>query len=221
MRDGDRTVVLVTHDMAAVERYCHRAMLLDEGEQQLHRAIPRRRGREYLRINFERPRTGSAKDGRTAASPDMHARVVEAWLEDEGGEPDRERRAGRADPAQRRARGQRDLAEPAFSLDCRRRGRGHGVRGAAHARAPDGGLGAASAAGPASPAHGDDREPADPGPLHARAAGWPATTSSATSPCRHSSWSSSSSTGRPGPGRVDDRSTGDVVGRSGRGAPEQ
>jgi ABC-2 type transport system ATP-binding protein len=28
---GSRTIVFVTHDMTAVERYCHRAMLIDEG----------------------------------------------------------------------------------------------------------------------------------------------------------------------------------------------
>ena len=32
MRDGGRTIVLVTHDMTAVQRFCHRAMVLDEGE---------------------------------------------------------------------------------------------------------------------------------------------------------------------------------------------
>ena len=37
MKDGGRTLVLVTHDMTAVQRYCHRAMLLDEGELRLHR----------------------------------------------------------------------------------------------------------------------------------------------------------------------------------------
>ncbi len=32
MRDAGRTIVLVTHDMAAVQAYCHRAMLIDDGE---------------------------------------------------------------------------------------------------------------------------------------------------------------------------------------------
>ena len=32
IRGSDRTVVLVTHDMSAVEEYCHRAMLLDHGD---------------------------------------------------------------------------------------------------------------------------------------------------------------------------------------------
>jgi ABC-type polysaccharide/polyol phosphate transport system ATPase subunit len=83
MRDGDRTVVLVTHDMASVDRYCHRAMLLEQGEQQ-YLGDPAQAGREYLRINFRDHRTGSAKYGRRGV-PDIQARVVEAWLEDEGG----------------------------------------------------------------------------------------------------------------------------------------
>ncbi len=31
LRDEGKTIVLVTHDMAAVERFCHRAVLLEEG----------------------------------------------------------------------------------------------------------------------------------------------------------------------------------------------
>ena len=32
MRDSEKTVILVTHDMQAIETYCHRAMLLHDGE---------------------------------------------------------------------------------------------------------------------------------------------------------------------------------------------
>ena len=42
MRDSDRTVVLVTHDMAAVERFCHRAMLLHDGVVARRAATPTR-----------------------------------------------------------------------------------------------------------------------------------------------------------------------------------
>ena len=41
MRHGARTVVLVTHDMTAVQSYCHRAMLIDDGEVR-HLGDPRR-----------------------------------------------------------------------------------------------------------------------------------------------------------------------------------
>ena len=32
MKDEGRTIVFVTHDMGAVERFCDRAMLLEHGE---------------------------------------------------------------------------------------------------------------------------------------------------------------------------------------------
>ena len=32
MKAEGKTIVLVTHDMAAVEEYCHRAMLLSDGQ---------------------------------------------------------------------------------------------------------------------------------------------------------------------------------------------
>jgi ABC-2 type transport system ATP-binding protein len=83
MRDSDRTVVLVTHDMGSVDRYCHRAMLLERGEQEFL-GDPEEAGREYLRINFRDHRTGSSRH-ESGGVPDMQARVVEARLEDERG----------------------------------------------------------------------------------------------------------------------------------------
>jgi ABC-type polysaccharide/polyol phosphate transport system ATPase subunit len=52
IRDSDRTVILVTHDMGAVEHYCHRAMLLHDGSV---RAVgePGDIARKYLRLNFQ------------------------------------------------------------------------------------------------------------------------------------------------------------------------
>ena len=105
MRSGDRTVVLVTHDMTAVQSYCHRAMLLDEGEISLHR---RSRGDgppvpadELRQAHGSR----SAATGRLRSCPTSSPASRTAWLEDAGGETDRERRGGRADPADRRDRG--------------------------------------------------------------------------------------------------------------------
>ena len=82
MRDGDRTVVLVTHDMASVDRYCHRAMLLEQGEQRFM-GDSAEAGREYLRINFRDHRIASGStDGNVF---DYHARLIEARLEDPDG----------------------------------------------------------------------------------------------------------------------------------------
>lgn len=52
MKNEGKTIVLVTHDMAAVEQYCHRAMLLAEGKIQ-HLGSPGLTGNEYLKLNFE------------------------------------------------------------------------------------------------------------------------------------------------------------------------
>jgi ABC-2 type transport system ATP-binding protein len=85
MKDGGRTIVLVTHDMTAVQRYCHRAMLLDEGEVRFM-GNPEEAGRQYLRMNFEKRRVTLDGDREVVIVPDFLARVSEAWLEDQNGE---------------------------------------------------------------------------------------------------------------------------------------
>ena len=42
MRDEGRTILFVTHDMGAVQRFCHRALLLDRGKVQIDRRPARR-----------------------------------------------------------------------------------------------------------------------------------------------------------------------------------
>jgi ABC-type polysaccharide/polyol phosphate transport system ATPase subunit len=81
MRDSDRTVVLVTHDMAAVEHYCHRAMLLHDGSV-LATGDPGEVARSYLRLNFEQAPTEGA-----GGDPDRAADIVvaDAYVEDEEG----------------------------------------------------------------------------------------------------------------------------------------
>jgi ABC-2 type transport system ATP-binding protein len=80
MRDSERTVILVTHDMGAVEHYCHRAMLLHDGEV---KAVgdPGEVARRYLRLNFESaPSSGGDSLGEVADIV-----VEDAWLEDARG----------------------------------------------------------------------------------------------------------------------------------------
>jgi ABC-2 type transport system ATP-binding protein len=85
MKDDGRTIVLVTHDMTAVQRYCHRAMLLDEGEVRFM-GSPEEAGRQYLRMNFEKRKVTLDGNREVVIVPDFLARVSEAWLEDEKGE---------------------------------------------------------------------------------------------------------------------------------------
>jgi ABC-2 type transport system ATP-binding protein len=85
VRDDDRTVVLVTHDMAAVETYCHRAMLLDEGAV-TYIGDSDETGRRYLRTNFAKRKVSIGGEPEVVLVADLLARVSEAWLEDETGE---------------------------------------------------------------------------------------------------------------------------------------
>jgi ABC-type polysaccharide/polyol phosphate transport system ATPase subunit len=79
MQAAGKTIVLVTHEMSIVEEYCHRAMLISEG-QIAHLGDAEEVGKRYLRLNFEGPgATASASDGgEDAAVKMLDARVVNA-----------------------------------------------------------------------------------------------------------------------------------------------
>jgi len=80
MKEAGKTIVLVTHEMATVESYCHRAMLIADGRIQ-HVGDPGDVGREYLRLNFE---GGDASAKLTSGTDDLRLHGV--WLENADGE---------------------------------------------------------------------------------------------------------------------------------------
>jgi len=80
-RRAGRTIVLVTHDMATVQAFCDRAMLLHDGELR-YLGDPEEAALRYYRLNFGGAHAGAADGG----VPDVNVRVVDAWLEDEAGE---------------------------------------------------------------------------------------------------------------------------------------
>jgi ABC-type polysaccharide/polyol phosphate transport system ATPase subunit len=83
MRDQGKTIVFVTHDMGSLQRFCHRAMLLERGTQ-VYIGEPHEVADRYLEINFGRePETAVVDPER---SGDGEARVVEVWVSDESGE---------------------------------------------------------------------------------------------------------------------------------------
>ncbi|HEX8208287.1 MAG TPA: ABC transporter ATP-binding protein [Solirubrobacteraceae bacterium] len=103
IRDEGRTVLFVTHDMGAVERYCDRAMLLEKGEI-VAMGKSHRVGQEYLRVNFadlhaapeepppsedgeeEAPTDASADEPEEPSRlTDGRAEIVRAWFEDSDG----------------------------------------------------------------------------------------------------------------------------------------
>ena len=82
MRDEGKTIVFVTHDMSALRRFCHRALLLERGAA-VHLGEPKDVAEQYLEINFGRePEVAASAEARTG---DGDARVVEVWVEDEEG----------------------------------------------------------------------------------------------------------------------------------------
>jgi ABC-type polysaccharide/polyol phosphate transport system ATPase subunit len=80
IRDSDRTVVFVTHDMSAVEQYCHRAMLLHDGRITAIGDADEV-ARSYLRLNFEQAPGGDADMGDLA-----DITLSDVWLENGAGE---------------------------------------------------------------------------------------------------------------------------------------
>ena len=82
MKAAGKTIILVTHEMTTVERYCHRAMLIDGGHIQ-HVGDPGDVGRHYLQLNFEE---ASATGPAPTSGPADQMRLLDAWLEDEKGE---------------------------------------------------------------------------------------------------------------------------------------
>jgi ABC-type polysaccharide/polyol phosphate transport system ATPase subunit len=115
MREEGRTIVFVTHDMAAVTRFCHRAMLLERGAV-ITVGDPREVADRYLEIAFGRavgyddPEVGTARMG------DGKARVIDVWLGDEFAE--RRAVAPQSEPMALKAlvRFNTDVTDPAVSL---------------------------------------------------------------------------------------------------------
>jgi ABC-type polysaccharide/polyol phosphate transport system ATPase subunit len=84
MRDDGRTIVFVTHDMGTLNRFCHRALLLERGSM-VHIGEPHEVADRYLEINFGRDPQASAAPSADRGG-DGEARVLEVWVENDRGE---------------------------------------------------------------------------------------------------------------------------------------
>jgi ABC-2 type transport system ATP-binding protein len=82
MKREGRTIVLVTHEMATVEAYCHRAMLIHDGKVQAL-GDPAKIASQYLRLNFEEGVESGGGEVPKAAGEG--ARLVEVWMDDGAG----------------------------------------------------------------------------------------------------------------------------------------
>jgi ABC-type polysaccharide/polyol phosphate transport system ATPase subunit len=125
MRDAGRTIVFVTHDMGAVNRFCHRAVLLERGEM-VEIGEPQIVADRYLELNFERE-DGSeplpsliaqqlADQRASGRVGDGSARVGSAWLEDEHGRRHNSVQQGKELALKCLVRFNNDVEDPAVTL---------------------------------------------------------------------------------------------------------
>jgi len=117
MRDAGRTILLVTHDMNTVARFCHRAMLLERGEV-VALGDPKDVGSRYLELNFGRAGDDAdASSEEAEARPGDHdARIAECWIEDEQGRRAETCVQGRSYTFRTHVEFVRDVEDPAFTM---------------------------------------------------------------------------------------------------------
>ena len=84
LRDRGRTIIFVTHDMGMLQRFCHRALLLERGRP-VCLGDPHEVADRYLELNFGREPQPERESQENRAG-DGQAQVAEVWINGEDGE---------------------------------------------------------------------------------------------------------------------------------------
>jgi hypothetical protein len=84
LKDEGRTILFVTHDMSAVERFCDRAILIERGRI-IAADDPATVARKYNEVNFGRLGIAEAEGGHRYGDHQA-AEIATAWFEDGAGE---------------------------------------------------------------------------------------------------------------------------------------
>jgi ABC-type polysaccharide/polyol phosphate transport system ATPase subunit len=140
LRRSGTTVLLVTHDMGAVQRFCDRAMVLERGHV-ADLGQPRQVAEEYLRLNFSEaereavaaetgdpPPEAAERSSEPEPEPEPdpmapqrfgngRARIVDAWFEDASGERTDVLVTGERCTYAARVRFAAEVADPLFGVD--------------------------------------------------------------------------------------------------------
>lgn len=118
MKDERRTIVFVTHDMSAVERFCDRAMLIERGVVQMIDE-PHRIGRAYNELNFGGLiHTQDDEDGNRWGDQGA-AEVLACWFEDTHGDRIQAQAQGGRFTVCTEVRFHADVEDPIFALTLR------------------------------------------------------------------------------------------------------
>jgi ABC-type polysaccharide/polyol phosphate transport system ATPase subunit len=112
LRDEGKTILFVTHDMASVRRFCHRAMLLERGEIRMI-GEPPDVAAAYVDLSY---RDGGGDGAALPGGGDGAAELVDAWWEDEAGERRAVLRQGRPCTFRARVRFHRPVEDPAIAV---------------------------------------------------------------------------------------------------------
>ncbi len=126
-REG-KTIVFVTHDMGAVERFCDRAMLLERGEMRLDRRAARDRAR-LQRAQLRPPAVDDGARATTAATATARRREIQRRLvRGRRRRADHGARPGRAAAHVREVRFHERVEHPIFALPPAQRAAPHDLR---------------------------------------------------------------------------------------------
>jgi ABC-type polysaccharide/polyol phosphate transport system ATPase subunit len=124
LKDEGRTILFVTHDMSAVERFCDRALLIERGKM-VDLGEPAAIARRYNELNFGRTvhqLADASDDGAAAAEErfgDRTAEIVDAWFENADGERIVEMAHGEVCRVCMEARFNEPIEDPVFGFTLR------------------------------------------------------------------------------------------------------
>jgi ABC-type polysaccharide/polyol phosphate transport system ATPase subunit len=114
LRDQGKTILFVTHDMGAVVRFCHRAVLLERGKV-VTIDIPDKVATRYMELNLSGVESTPGWEPEPRGG-DGSARVVEWWTEDEHGTRETAFAQGTRCTFRARIKFQRDVQDPSFTV---------------------------------------------------------------------------------------------------------
>ena len=117
-REAGKTVVLVSHDMGAIQSLCHRAMLMEHGRV-TYIGDPEETAMRYYRLNFMGGGLEPESHGETRrALPDIQARTLQARLLDPSGQPVESVAQGTPLRLEAQLEARRELEQPSFLIQA-------------------------------------------------------------------------------------------------------